>query len=268
MKLILFLLAAVLCLLGAQAVIIVTGDGTGNTSAPSDDFGWDYVGEMSIGGVGIYLGGFNRNGEYQHWVLTAAHGLDGSSLGTLDLGGVTYNIVSNSNVSIKNPDGHGIETLTETYADLAVIRLQSGPTNMPNFAISQTSPPVGSSVVAVGSGWDRETTWTAWDINWNEVALNSLNAYDFGYKWLSTGTKRWGNNIIDSNSFIWANHTKTLEFDFDDPYSTIDSGVAHEAMVVPGDSGGGVVLEKHKQHVLGTGRYSHGVCWCHRPTRI
>lgn len=170
MKLILFsiLLAAALCLPGAQAVIIVTGNGTGNTSAPIDDFGWDYVGEMSIGGIGIYLGGFNRNSEYQHWVLTTAHGLDGSSLGTLDLGGVTYNFVSNSNVSIKNPANHGIDGLTETHADLAVIRLQSAPTNMPNLTISQTSPPVGSSVVAVGSGYDRETSWTAWDINWTK----------------------------------------------------------------------------------------------------
>ena len=238
MKLILFLLAAALCLPGAQAVIIVTDDGTGNTSAPSDDFGWDYIGWISSGLTGVYLGGFNRNGEYQHWVLTADHGVNGRQLETFRLGNVNYNIVSNSYVRIKNPDNHGISGLTDTHADLALIRIQTAPTNLPNLTISQTNMPVGSPVVAVGLGRNRESTWTAWDYNWNEVALNSPDAYDFGYKWLGPSTMRWGNNIIDRTNSVYGD-TFTFEFDFDDPYSTSDPGVTHEAMAAYGDSGGG-----------------------------
>ena len=239
----------ILCLLGlylvcfcspGQAVLIVTGNGGGNTSAPSDDFGWDYVGWISNGLTGVYLGGFNRNGEYQHWVLTADHGVNGMELGTFKLGNVTHNIVSDSYVRIKNPANHGITNLTATHTDLALIRLQSAPTNMPNLIISPTAPPVGSSVVAVGFGRNRESTWSAWDYYFNEVTLDSSAATDFGYKWLGPSAKRWGNNIVDSTNSVFGDDSLTLEFDFDDPYSTSDSGVTHEAMTVLGDSGGGL----------------------------
>ena len=69
-----------LLLLGANhsaAVIIVTGDGTGNTTAPSDDPGFDNVGSVN-GLSGVYLG----NG----WVLTAGH----VGSGPMVFGGVTY----------------------------------------------------------------------------------------------------------------------------------------------------------------------------------
>ena len=47
----------------ARAVILASGDGTGNTEAPADDFGFANVGAMAE--TGVYLG----NG----WVLTANH---------------------------------------------------------------------------------------------------------------------------------------------------------------------------------------------------
>ena len=59
---ILLLLAA--ATLPAQAVIIDSGDGTGNTSAPADDPGWANVGQ-NAGFSGVYLG--------DGWILTAQH---------------------------------------------------------------------------------------------------------------------------------------------------------------------------------------------------
>jgi hypothetical protein len=48
----------------AHGVVIDSGDGTGNTTPPADDFGFENVGSAS-GLSGIYLGG--------GWVLTANH---------------------------------------------------------------------------------------------------------------------------------------------------------------------------------------------------
>ncbi|MCZ6463130.1 MAG: hypothetical protein O7A09_02245, partial [Proteobacteria bacterium] len=49
----------------ASAVLIDSGDGTGNTSAPPDDPGWDHVGRTDTNLTAVYAG----NG----WVITAAH---------------------------------------------------------------------------------------------------------------------------------------------------------------------------------------------------
>ena len=55
----------------AAAAIIHLGYGSGNTTAPVDDPGWDYVGEFKSGSA-IYLG--NR------WVITANHLGSGSTM--------------------------------------------------------------------------------------------------------------------------------------------------------------------------------------------
>ena len=59
----------------SQAVVIAGGDGTANTSAPSDDPGWANVGTRNKLTI-VYLG--NR------WVLTAAH----VGFGEVTIGGV------------------------------------------------------------------------------------------------------------------------------------------------------------------------------------
>ena len=64
-RLVAALLLAFLTALPARAVLIDSGDGTGNTTAPADDPGWSSVGRTANGLNGIHLG-FG-------WIVTAAH---------------------------------------------------------------------------------------------------------------------------------------------------------------------------------------------------
>ena len=73
----------------ARAVIIDSGDGTGNTSAPADDPGWAHVGNRG-GLTAIYLG----NG----WVLTANH----VGIGDVTFDGILYPAVADSYIRLEN----------------------------------------------------------------------------------------------------------------------------------------------------------------------
>src|SRR5687768_7068059 len=86
----------------APAVLIDSGDGTGNTSAPSSDPGWDHVG-ICDGLTAVYLG--------DGWVVTANH------VGTCNpaFDSVTYPWLPGSAVRLSNDDA--------TLADLLVFRL-------------------------------------------------------------------------------------------------------------------------------------------------
>lgn len=77
------------CTQFASAVVINSATGTGNTNAPVDDPGWNYLGYLN-GASGIYLG--------SGWVLTAAH----VGTGNFRLGGISYSPLSNSTVQITN----------------------------------------------------------------------------------------------------------------------------------------------------------------------
>ena len=90
----------------ADALILDSGDGQGNTSAPADDPGWAHVGRVS-GLTGIYLG----NG----WVLTANH----VPVSDPVFGGVSYPVVPGSVVQLQNPD--------DSFADLKVFRIDPSP---------------------------------------------------------------------------------------------------------------------------------------------
>ena len=68
----------------AQAVLIETGDGTGNVTAPPDDPGWAHLGTRGIATV-VYIG--------RRWVLTANH----VGVGDVVLEGQTYSPVPGSN---------------------------------------------------------------------------------------------------------------------------------------------------------------------------
>ena len=260
----------VLCLLGlwvwicfcptGQAVIIVTGNGDGNTSAPSDDPGWNYVGRVNTSGAfgsGVYLGGFNHNGSYSHWVLTAPHIGDGNFT-SFTVRGSSYNAVPNSLVQIRNPtstpdDPFGLQILS-TYTDLAVFQIQVGATsNLPasRMSISATAPALGSEVVGIGFGRNRQATQTAWDSSWSEVSLSSTNATYTGWKYSSGNTKRWGKNRVENIPFATIDNDlgggdlreiKAITTDFDESGVTRGSygAVTDEFQAAPGDSGGGL----------------------------
>jgi len=190
-----------LLLLGANhsaAVIIVTGDGTGNTTAPSDDPGFDNVGSVN-GLSGVYLG----NG----WVLTAGH----VGSGPMVFGGVTYSPVPGSFQKLTGGSA--------SLADLAVLRMAGDP-GLPTTALATTTPSVGSSVVMIGRGLSRgsATTW------------NGNN----GWGWTSPMVKRWGANRVSMTGLSILN-TETLTLNFDGPGP---AAVTHEAHVATGDSGG------------------------------
>ena len=259
----------ILCLLGlwiwigfcplGQAVIISTG--TGNTTAPSDDPGWGYVGRVNTSGSvgsGVYLGGFNRNGSYSHWVLTASHIGDGNFTG-FTLGDSSYQSVPNSLVQIRNPtstpdDPFGLQTLS-TYTDLAVFQIQVGQTNnLPasRMSISATAPALGSEVLGIGLGRNRQATQTAWNSSWSaEVSLSGTNATYIGWKYGSGSTKRWGKNRVENIPLTTITNNlgggdyrdiKVITTDFDESGVTRNSygAVTDEFQASPGDSGGGL----------------------------
>ncbi|MGY8803297.1 MAG: hypothetical protein ACKVK6_03580, partial [bacterium] len=93
------MIGAVVASASASAVVIDSGDGTGNTTAPADDPGWSNIGSRNGLGV-VYL----RNG----WVITANH----VGAGDILLGGSLYTLVPGSAVQLENGDG--------TMADLVV----------------------------------------------------------------------------------------------------------------------------------------------------
>ena len=108
-----------LCLAApAASVIIDAADGSGNTSAPSPDPGWDYVGVRG-GLTAIYLG--------DGWVLTANH----VGAGDLDLGGTLYPALPGTEVRLTNGDG--------SFADLLVFAIQPYPV-MPLLPLAATAP--------------------------------------------------------------------------------------------------------------------------------
>jgi len=166
-----------------SAVVISSGDGTGNTTAPADDPGWANVG--AIGSFsGVYLG--------DRWVLTAVH--IGASAITLD--GNSYAVEGGTSVQLQNPGGLGLTANT----DLLMYRITTDP-GLPSLTISSGVPAGGSSVVMIGNGRNRQTTTTFWDDAtnpWTETVEASADRE--GYKFDTGNTMRWGENVLSTSS--------------------------------------------------------------------
>jgi len=141
----------------SRAVLIATGDGTGNVTAPADDPGFANVGTLTTGLTILYLG--------YGWVLTAAH----VGAGDVILAGQTYKAVPDSAVRLLNQDG--------TNADLLLFKLAGWPP-IPNLVIASQTPSVGTVATLIGNGADRGAA-TAW---------NGIG----GFSWGTTNTIRWG----------------------------------------------------------------------------
>jgi hypothetical protein len=210
--------ALLLLLLGlpGRGVIIDSGDGSGNTSAPPDDPGWGYVGAVGSGLTSVYLG----NG----WVLSADHVLPGG----VTLGGIYYPLVPGSKVTIQHD--------ATTPADLAVWRIDQAP-ELPLLPLRASAPVGGSEVVMIGRGRNRgaATTWMGID----------------GYLWGAGNAMRWGTNRVGNTGLqiaIGGRTTRSFSTDFSedppgpsDPRCT-DGSACPEAQAANGDSGGGVFL--------------------------
>ncbi len=187
----------------AGAVLIATGDGSGNTTPPAADPGFDNVGRVS-GLSGVYL----RNG----WVLTADH----VAPGAFRLAGVSYPQIPGSSVSFENTNG--------TSADLRVFKILGRPPVL-DLLIADEAPSVGQLVTLVGNGRERGS-----EIDWMG---------NIGWTWEVTTSTRWGTNRIEGID-EWRLDTRSFSFVFDE-LANPASG-EHEADVIEGDSGGGVFV--------------------------
>ncbi len=126
-------LVSVLASTPASAVLIGSGDGTGNTGAPADDPGWSHVG-IRGGASAVYLG--------EGWVLSAGH----MGPGAVTLGGVSYPAVADSAVPLRNADG--------SLADLVLFRIEGDP-GLARLRIAERGFEGGTSAVLIGHGRDR-----------------------------------------------------------------------------------------------------------------
>lgn len=219
--------AAVFLLSGvSRGVVIASGDGSGNTSAPVDDPGFSNVGKRGSA-TAVYLG--NR------YVITANH----VGAGSVVLGGTTYAAEGGTTVRLDNPGGMGLSSKT----DLIIFRLESDP-GLPTLSVTTSAPSVGDDFVMIGHGYNRQIAETWWDIDtdddpdtWTETAVEA-DAEVKGYKTDTGGrTIRWGENEMEGTITVdLGTHGDVLSL-----YTKFDeAGMTQEAQAVNGDSGGAV----------------------------
>ena len=204
----------------AESVVISSGNGTGNTTPPADDFGFENVGVTDTGLSGVYLG--------DGWVLTASH----VGARPITLAGVTYQAIANSGVWLTNTSG--------APPDLFVYEINGFP-NLPHVALSSATPTVGESISCAGSGWTRQATLTTWNQSWQEAPPPVYR----GYKPGGPGTRRWGTNLVAATGSDISigdppqTTTRSIETLFDEV-----GGTTHESQAVVGDSGGGCFAKR------------------------
>lgn len=220
--------------LPAGAVIIDSGDGTGNVNPPgsepddtiTSDPGWAYVGSVN-GLSGVYL----RN----RWVLTANH----VGPGAIELEGVSYDYIAGSAVRLTNGDG--------THPDLIVFGIATDP-GLPELPIrSNTSSPNGD-VVLIGYGRDRGVATDSDDPDIWQPPPDPPDPPIPGWWWGVLLSKRWGVNRVAGPWPGTPNNTVSFYTVFD--YPTALGHVDDEAQAAYGDSGGAVFAQQGKSWEL------------------
>ncbi len=169
---------------------VVVSTTTGNTQRPQIDPGWDNVGTLR-GSTAVYLG--------DRWVITAAH----VGLGTVRFSERgTFEPEPGTMVQLMNPPGKGLSPQT----DLVMFRLVDDPA-LPPLRIASDAPEVGTSVIVIGNGKNREQAPTYWAVDrqssrwiWEE----SDPPGDFhGFKTRSDNSLRWGTNLIEEDETFY-----------------------------------------------------------------
>jgi hypothetical protein len=156
------------------------------------------------------------------WILTTRH--QGTSPATVDVNGVIYNCIYNSQW-VGGPAGN---------ADIRLIRLKNTDGSDPNLAYYAdpytTTDEISKPMVIGGYGRGRETTLSGG---------SPLRVY--GYTWgtganYNNNTQRWCTNIIDGNdvAFDGIRTSEVITARFNDPGATQYEGIPAEY-----DSGGG-----------------------------
>jgi len=214
----------------AHAVIIRGGDGTGNTTAPSDDPGWANVGKKATGGAtAVYLG--------NQWVLTANH----VGPGDVIFGGVTYSMVPGSWHRLQTPETCADPSLPPVYVDLGMFQIDTQPPGLAELSISPTTPPTGAEVLGAGYGRDREPNETWWNSSWEKQT--GTPAF-YGFNWVSSSSKRWGRNHVAGTKTIYNTET------FYTTFSRFGGAGNDEMQAALGDSGGAVFYKRGDQWEL------------------
>jgi hypothetical protein len=210
----------------ALAVIISGGDGTENTTAPSGDKGWSYVGRIDSASKPSGVTYISNN-----WFVTANHvwqnEVINSHLMNVVLNGFVYTVDTESSVQVTNSLGAGV--------DLRLFRVNSPVAGLAGVTVATQPPVFNTSITLIGSGMDRESALTYWYVNtslWTWIETNSISGNFSGYKWATTkGTKRWGSNKVSSTG-IDLGGTTCFSADF--------GSTSGEGMAATFDSGGGV----------------------------
>lgn len=197
----------------AHAVIIDSGDGSGNIDPPPDFPWWNHV-DQRLGGTSIiYLG----NG----WVLTARH----VGMGSLLYGGTRYEPDPDTAVSFGDPD---------SPTDVIVFRLAEGKPwpGLRLMELAEATPVPGEEVLMIGNGRNRGERLR----NESETAKPPL-----GWGWAGGSTKRWGTNRVAGPHRV-VDHGDTSTFAFSTRFDSLFMAGAtpHEAQAAVGDSGGAV----------------------------
>jgi hypothetical protein len=230
-----------ICAIGqsARAVVIVPGDGSGNTSAPASAFNagtfdfstfnlWNNVGSLN-GATAIYLG--------NQTVLTAAH---------VGAGNVLLN-----NGQTLTPTGvsmHLTDPMNGNPADLLLFKVSQSPA-LPTIAVPLATPTVGQNLLMSGNGWDRNANLNFWNVNgttWTDQGTNATGANRAGYNTLSppfTASPsqhiRWGTNIVSFPAALDSGDNTRL---FVSDFTSGAGATPYEAQAVDKDSGGSVFV--------------------------
>jgi hypothetical protein len=218
-------LGVVLLASSAQAVIINSGTGGGNTNAPPDDPGWANIGRILMAGRGpssvTYLG--------SNWFLTAYH--------VWQLDNPTGVFVNAGTYAVETSSWQRL-SYAGTNADLAMFRVTTAVSGLPTLTLRATVVTNGSPVTMLGDGYDRQPNLTYWNSAWQ--VTNSTDGVYSGYYWAaSAGTKRWGENTSDWSGWVDDGYGVTYMF-----RTTFNAGAgANEAQGATYDSGGGVFFK-------------------------
>ncbi len=227
----------------AEAVVVGTGTGSQNTTAPADDFGFGNVGVCSNCSA-VYLG--------YGWVMTASH------VGTnkVNFNGTYYDYLPESEVRLTNDPSLGFDA---DYTDLKLFKLTEDP-GLRSVNISSQTVSHGEEITMVGHGYNRAPEMTYWKDNpaggtWIET---NVPYYYRGYYLEGGRTMRWGTNVLQmvddndnrtsaDNCILTLGSTQTMAYKTSfTSYGETDS----EAQVVAGDSGGGVFYKNGDQWEL------------------
>ncbi len=223
----------------AEAVVVATGDGTQNTTAPSDDFGFANVGLVYNTADGFYASGvYLGNG----WVLTAYHVVRDASLSGFRFSDVVFHdpILGDTTFAVNPSTAIRLQNSDSTFTDLALFQL----TTVADLSFGRSpSPPLcpraDPPVMMAGGGVNRQSALTCLECQRLERldrdhAAAGIDAT--GYKEIQgSQTLRWGTNTIESqNTLLDAGYGNLTVFttDFDN--------VSNQAQAAAGDSGGGV----------------------------